>query len=336
MNQELLNGWISRAKENVQKIAFPEATEEKILLAAREAMNLGAIESVLVGDVDAIKEAAAAANVDISDMLLVSNTDADAVLAYGERYLAMHPDSPLSAKSLARKSKDSMYLAMIMEELGEIDGVFAGLSHTTGDVILAATTIFGMAEGVSTVSSIGIADIPGYEGENGSLLPFGDAAVNVDPNESELADIAISSCETIRDLLGWEPKCAMLSFSTDGSTEHEQSLKVRNAVKLANERRPDLAIDGEFQLDSAISPEVAAKKVRRESRVAGHANILIYPNLSAGNIGVKIFQQFAKADAYGPILQGIARPISDCSRGAPVSELLGNIIMLAVRAQAAK
>lgn len=331
MNQQLLEQWVNRAKSAPQTIAFPEATEEKILQAARQAVDLGAIRAVLVGDGAAIREAAGKYGVSLEGMTICENTDQDEMLRYGEQYTAINPI--FTATSIRRKCREPMYLAFVLEALGRVDGVFVGLVHTTGDVILAAQTILGLAEGISTVSSMGIMDIPGYEGENGSLLAFGDAAVCVAPTPEELADIAISSCETVKLLLGWEPKCALLSFSTDGSGDHETARAVAQAAQIAKERRPDLKIDGEFQLDAAIVPAVAQKKVKRESPVAGHANIVIYPNLSAGNIGVKLVQQFGHADAYGPILQGFAKPVSDCSRSAPVSELLGNIIMLAIRAQ---
>ena len=238
-----------------------------------------------------------------------------------------------SVKSLLRKCRDPLYTALILEALGRIDATFAGLAHTTGDVILAGQMIVGLREGVTTVSSIGIANIPGYEGSEGQLLAFGDSAVCVDPNEEDLASIAISACDTVKKLLGWEPRCALLSYSTTGSAESPFVDKVRNAVAVANAKRPDLKIDGEFQLDTALSPQVAAKKVTRPSEVAGRANIIIWPDIDAGNIGVKLMQTFGHADAYGPILQGFKNIVCDCSRGAPVSELVGNIAISCVNAQ---
>ena len=329
MNQDLMNKWAEQAAENPQRIAFPEATEEKILKAARQATDAKAILPVLVGDGAAIRAAAEQYGVDISDMEVLENSE-EALQGIAAAYAAHNP--LFSEKAVCRRGKDPMTYAFLLQALDRVDGVFAGLVHTTGEVILAAQTYVGLKEGVSTASSIGILDIPGYEGTEGNLLAFGDSAVCVDPNAQELADIAISACQTVSELLGWEPRCALLSFSTNGSAEHPLAQKVRDAVAIANEKRPDLAIDGEFQLDAALRPAVAAKKVARESRVAGKANIVIYPDLSAGNIGVKLMQQFANADAYGPLLQGFIKPVSDCSRSAPVSELVGNIIMLAVRA----
>ncbi len=334
MNQQLLDKWINTLASDKQSVAFPEATEEKILKAAYEAAKLNAITPVLVGDPAEIARAAETFGVDISGMTVINALDEEQRAADAEIYAAGH--TLLSASAVRRKSRDTMNYAFILQEIGKCDCVFAGLSHTTGEVILAAQTFIGMEEGISTVSGVGIMDIPGYEGENGTLLAFSDAAVCVSPSAEELADIAVSTCGTVKALLGWEPKCALLSYSSDGSAESELVDKVRQAVAIANEKCPGYAIDGEFQLDTAISPAVAAKKVRRESRVAGHANIIIYPDINAGNIGVKLVQLFAHADAYGPMLQGFAKPVSDCSRSAPVSELVGNIIMLAVRTKQSK
>lgn len=330
MNQELMDSWIATARTNPKRIAFPEATEEKILKAAKAAMDAGAIRAVLVGDTDEIRKAASEASVDISGMEIVDNTDEGARAESASLYLRY--STLLSESSVKRKGRDPMNYAFIQEAIGKVDAVFAGLSHTTGEVILAAQTFIGLKEGISTVSSMGIIDVPGFEGPYGSLMPFADAAVCVDPTPEELADIAISTCDTVKSLLGWIPRCALLSFSSDGSAEHGFVDRIRDAVGIANMKRPDLYIDGEFQLDSALLPATAAKKVRRPSEVAGKANVIVFPDINAGNIGVKIIQIFAKGDCYGPMLQGFRKPVSDCSRSAPVSELTGNIIMLSARA----
>ncbi|MDO5139217.1 MAG: phosphate acyltransferase, partial [Oscillospiraceae bacterium] len=235
-----------------------------------------------------------------------------------------------------RRMKDPLYYAMAMQKVGEVDVTFAGIDNTTGDVLLAGQMMIGMKPGISTISSIGAADIPGYEGSEGSLLAIGDSAVCTNPDPQQLADIAICACDTVKNLLDWEPRCAMISYSTDGSGDGELIDKVKEALRIANEQRPDLAIDGEFQLDAAIVPAIAEKKVKRESKVAGKANVLIWPDLNVGNTAVKLIQQFGHADAYGPMLQGFDSIICDCSRSAPVSELKGNIVISAVRAAANK
>jgi len=320
-----------KAKANLRRVAFPEATEEKILRAVRECKDKGICGPVLVGVVDEIKNAASQFGVALNGIDLVDTSNEAKIDTLIEKYTALKPLN--SPKTMKRKSKDPLYVALMLETLGEVDCTFAGLSHTTGDIILAGQFAIGLAEGIDVISSFGILDIPGFKGSEGSLLAFADSAVCVNPTAAELASIAITTCESVKQLMGWEPRCALLSFSTDGSGDHPLVDKVREAVHIAKEKRPDLAIDGEFQLDTAISPAVAAKKLKRESNVAGKANIIIWPNLDVGNVGVKSVQQFAHADAPGPFLQGFAKVVCDCSRGAPVSELVGNIAISAVRAQ---
>lgn len=331
---DIMENIYQRAKATPQRVAFPEATEEKILLAARECADKGICRPVLVGAPDAIRAAAQQYHIALDGIEVIDAFSEVALAALIADYTDKYPLN--SAKTMKRKAKDPMYTALMMQAVGQVDVTFAGLTHSTGDVIMAGQMVVGLQEGVSTISSVGIFNIPGYEGCEGPLLGFGDSAVCTDPDADQLASIAIAACDTIRALVGWEPRCALLSYSTCGSGEGPLVDKVVSAVKIAQERRPDLAIDGEFQLDSAISPKVAAKKVKRESRVAGKANIIIWPDLNVGNVGVKLVQQFAHADAYGPMLQGFAKIVCDCSRGAPVSELVGNIAMSCVRAQEVK
>lgn len=333
MSNQVMENIFQEAKRQVQRIAFPEATEEKILLACQECVVNGICIPYLVGDAPAIIAAADRYQIELEGMELIDATNEAWLQDVIERYVSAHPLN--SAKTMKRKAKDPLYTALMMLAIDEVDCAFAGMSHTTGDVIMAGNFVIGLQDDVSTVSSVGIFEIPGYEGPEGNLLGFGDSAVCSDPDPEELAGIAISACRTIRDLVGWDPKCALLSFSTDGSAEHPLVDKVRTAVKIANERAPELAIDGEFQLDTALNPQVAAKKIKRASAVAGQANIIIWPDLNVGNIGVKLMQQFAHADAYGPMLQGFRKIVCDCSRSAPVSELVGNIAMSAVRASRA-
>ena len=322
----------AKAKENPQRVAFPEATEEKILLTAKELHDNGYCVPILVGRTDDIRAAAEKFGVCIDGIEVVDAFDEAFIEKTVTEYVSVYP--LFSAKSMKRRANaDPMFTALMMEANGDVDVTFAGLIHTTGDVILAGQTVIGMKEGINTVSSCGIFNIPGYEGSEGSLLGFGDSAVCVDPSAEDLAGIAISACETVEALTDWEPRCAMLSYSTCGSGTGAMVDKVVEAVKIANEKRPDLAIDGEFQLDSAINPKVAAKKVQRESKVAGKANIIIWTNIDVGNVGVKLVQQFAHADAYGPFLQGFNKIVCDCSRSAPVTELVGNVVMSCVRAQ---
>jgi phosphate acetyltransferase len=320
-----------KAKANPRRVVFPEANEEKILRAARQVRDMGIANPILVGEPKAVSDLAGEIGLSDDGINVVRHTDAGKVEQFASEYAKINPDLPASA--VKRMLRDPLYFAAMMVKLGEADCMVAGLSHTTGEVIMASEMIIGLQEGISTVSSTGILSIPGYEGSEGSLLGIADCAVCPAPDAKELADIAISTADTLRSLLGWEPRVALLSFSTKGSATHERVDTVLKALEMVRERRPVMLIDGELQLDSAIVPEVAARKLKEGSPVAGKANILIFPNLDAGNIGVKLVQRFAKAVAYGPLLQGFARPVSDLSRGAPVDEIVGAITMVAVRAQ---
>jgi len=322
----------AKAAANPQRVAFPEADDEKMMRAAYDAAEKGYVIPVLVGDETDLRQKATerGLNSALFEFADTANEEMKGLLV--QRYAEL-PDTLLKGKSLMRRMSAPLYFALVLEAVGDVQVTFAGISHTTSEVILAAQTIIGLEEGVTSVSSIGIANIPGYEGSEGSLLAFGDSAVCANPDDKQLADIAILACDTMKALLGWEPRCALLSYSTCGSGDGELVGKVVSAVKIANSRRPDLLIDGEFQLDSAINPAVAVKKVKRNSNVAGRANIIIWPDLNSGNIGVKLIQQFGKADAYGPILQGFRKTVCDCSRGAPISEIVGNIAISVVRAQ---
>lgn len=320
-----------KAKLNPQRVVFPEALNEKMMQAAYEAGTEGYIVPVLVGNADEIRETIAKRGYREDVFHIVDMADETYKNRLAEKYIAL-PETRLKEKALNRRMQDALQYAMVMQAVGEVDVTFAGIDYTTGDVLLAGQMIIGMKTGITTISSIGLCDIPGYEGSEGSLLAVGDSAVCTNPNAEQLASIAISACDTVRSLLDWEPRCACVCYSTLGSGQGELVDKVTEAVKIANELRPDLAIDGEFQLDAAINPAVAQKKVKKESPVAGKANVVIWPDLNVGNVAVKLIQQFGHADAYGPMLQGFNKVVCDCSRSAPVSELKGNIVISAVRA----
>ena len=325
----------AKAKADPQKVAFPEATNEKMMQAAYETGLEGYIIPVLVGDGEQLNALAVERGYDPKVFTIVDINEP----TYKEKVIDLYVNKPgtrLKAKALGRRMQDPLYYAMAMQAVGEADVTFAGIDNTTGDVLLAGQMMIGLKPGISTISSIGLCDIPGFNGSEGSLLAVGDSAVCTNPNAEQLASIAISACDTVNELLGWEPRCAMVCYSTLGSGQGELIDKVKDALKIANELRPDLNIDGEFQLDAAIVPAVAAKKVKRESKVAGKANVVIWPDLNVGNVAVKLIQQFGHADAYGPMLQGFNSVVCDCSRGAPVSEIKGNVVISAVRAAGSK
>jgi phosphate acetyltransferase len=324
----------AKAKANPKKVVFPETGEERILRAAREVLDLGIGFPILVGKPDEITAHAAQLGVSLDGIKLVDNTDEALVDQYVARYVVDH--NLLGPKAVKRMMRVPLNFAVLMEAIGEADCTVAGLVHTTTEVILAAQMIIGMQEGIETISSWGVWSIPGFEGADGNVLVHCDCAVVVDPSPAELADIAISSADTTRALLDLEPRVALLSFSTKGSGQHEKVDRVLEALKIVREKRPDIKIDGELQLDSAIIPAVAQRKIKEPSDVAGRANILVFPDLNAGNIGVKLVQIFAKADAFGPLLQGFAKPITDLSRGASVTGIVGAVTNVVVLAQSAK
>lgn len=327
----ILDQLYEKAKLNPQKVAFPEAANEKMMQAAYECGRDGYIIPVLVGNAAELKALISERGYEESVFTIVDIEEETYKNELIEKYVAL-PDTRLKAKALGRRMQDPLYYAMVMQAVDEAGVTFAGINNTTGDVLLAGQMIIGLKPGITTISSIGLCDIPGFEGSEGSLLAVGDSAVCTNPTSEQLAGIAVSACDTVKELLDWEPRCAMVCYSTLGSGQGELIDKVVDAVKIANEMRPDLAIDGEFQFDAAISPAVAEKKVKRESKVAGKANVVIWPDLNVGNVGVKLIQQFGHANAYGPMLQGFNKVVCDCSRGAPVSEIKGNVIISAVRA----
>lgn len=321
---------VHRAKENPQKIAFPESLNIHILRTASLVVETGIGSVLLTGNQTEIEDLAKQEGISTEGFEYFDCENEQIRKMLAEEYRQKYED--FTEKSVLRKAKDPVRCAMFLLKLGKVDCVAAGKEYSTGDVIFEAMSIVGLKEGVERVSSLGIADIPGFEGSEGTLLGLADCAITAQPDAADLAGIAISSADTVRTLLGWEPRVAMLSFSTCGSADHESIDIIREAVMLAKKNRPDLNIDGEFQLDCAIIPSVAVKKVKRESEVAGKANVLIFPNLHAGNIGVKMIQVFGKANAYGPVLQGFAKPVCDFSRSAPVEEMFGNVAMLVIRA----
>lgn len=328
----LMDNVRAKAKANPVRVAFPEAADVKMLKAMEEVAKEKYCTVVVVGNPAEIKDLCLENNIDNTDWEYVDVT----FEKYKEEVLSKYLELPniiFGEKSLRRRMSEPLYFALMMEAIGDVDVTFGGFFSTSGDFILASQTIIGLQDNLDVISSVGIAEIPDYTfSDGGHLIAVGDCAVCTNPSASELASIAIATCDTIKSVTDWEPRCAMLSYSTLGSGQGELIEKVQTAVKIANERRPDLKIDGEFQLDSAIVPEVAKKKVKRESEVAGRANILIFPDLNAGNIGVKLIQQFGHANAYGPLLQGFRLICSDCSRGAPIEELVGNILFSIVRA----
>lgn len=322
-----------KAKRAVAKVVFPEGEEPRIIEAAGTLVQEGLAAPVLLGIKDTIVQRAEAEGVSLAGVAIL-DPSAPALVNVHVRALAERRGLPEGAA--ARLLKKPLYLAGMMVAEGDADAMVAGIAHATEDVIMASELTIGMAQGVSTPSSSFVMEMPSGMGSSDSVvLVFADCAVNPDPSAEELADIAIASAATARELLGWVPRVAMLSFSTKGSAVHPRVEKVREALRIAQAKAPGEFIDGELQVDAALVPDIAEKKMKEPGEVAGRANTLIFPDLDAGNIAYKLVQRLAGAAAYGPISQGFARPVSDLSRGATVRDIVGATVMVSVRAMAA-
>lgn len=326
----IINMLEKKAKENPSKIVFPESTEVDILLAAQKAVDAGICSPILVGNQREIEKTAHDHSIDLSQFTICSNSDETANSMYADQFYRQN--QIFSIKKLNRLMKEPLYHAAMMVQLGFADAMIAGCQYSTAEVILASQCIIGLKENTSVASSIFLMNIPEFDGSEGNLIIISDAAVCENPTAQELADIAITTADTAHALLHWEPRVAMLSYSTLGSANSDLTKKVADALDIVLQKCPDLKTDGEMQLDTAIVPEVARKKVKRESEVAGKANILIVPDLNVGNILYKGIQRFAKADAYGPFLQGFKKTVSDLSRGSSVEDIYGIIILSVVQA----
>lgn len=321
----------TKAKADVRTIVLPEGEEERNLTAAAAITNEGIARIILLGDSGRIRAKAEELSLDIAGCEIIDPVHGEKFEAYADAFHELRKKKGVTLEQAREIMKDPMYYGTMMVKQDDADGMVSGAIHTTGDLLRPGLQIVKTAPGVSIVSSFFIMETDTEFGDNGTLL-FADCAVNPMPDEEQLASIAISTADTGTKLMGFDSKVAMLSFSTMGSAEHEVVTKVQNAVKIANERRPDLAIDGELQADAALVASVGIQKAP-DSKVAGHANILVFPDLQSGNIGYKLVQRFAGAEAIGPITQGFAKPINDLSRGCTAEDIVNVVAVTAVQAQ---
>lgn len=331
MKSEFFDQLIERAKKDPQRIAFPETDAERILRAAERLVQMKAAIPVLIGEEEAIRNFASTLGISLAGMEFVDNTDEAVREQLVQEYITCC--DLLSEKNIARKIRYRENFAAALVKVERADCFVSGYQCTTAETVVAAQNIIGLQPGISTVSSLCMQETGDWIGSEGNLLCITDCVVTPEPDSEALADIAISACETMKKLMKWEPRAAFLSYSTLGSGNTDNVLKVVKAVEIAKAKRPDLKIDGEFQIDAAVDPMVAAKKVKRPSAVAGRANILVFPDLNAGNIAAKIFYMFAKQPGHGALLAGLTRPCIDLSRSAPLEQIVGACIMLAVIAQ---
>ncbi|MGL4451573.1 MAG: phosphate acetyltransferase [Sarcina sp.] len=321
------------AKANQKRIVLPEGDEERTLIASQKITEEQLAKVILVGNEDSIKAKAEELNVNLAGVEVIDPNKSDRLEAYVEAFYELRKNKGMTLEKSNMIVRDPLYFATMMVKLDEADGLVSGAVHTTGDLLRPGLQIIKTAPGVSVVSSFFIMMVPNSKyGEEGMLL-FADCAVNPNPTAEQLASIAIATADTAKNLCKVSPKVAMLSFSTMGSADHALVTKVREATEIAKELRPDLDIDGELQLDAAIVSTVAEQKAPNSS-VAGRANVLVFPDLQAGNIGYKLVQRFANAEAIGPVCQGFAKPINDLSRGCSSEDIVKVVALTAVQAQA--
>lgn len=333
----LMEQIIARAQSNKQRIVLPESLEERTIKAADMAQADGLAEIILIGNRDEILALADKLGLShIKDCTIIDPATSEKTEEYAQLLTKLREKKGMTIEKARQQVLDPLYFGCLIIKSGDADGQISGALSTTGDTLRPALQIIKCAPGITCVSGamLMITDKPEY-GENGVLV-VGDVAVTPMPDANQLAQIAVCTAQTAKSVAGFaDPRVAMLSFSTKGSAKHEVVDKVVEATRLAKELDPALKVDGELQADAALVPGVGEKKAPG-SEIAGHANVLVFPCLEVGNIGYKLVQRLAGADAIGPILQGIARPVNDLSRGCSVDDIYKMVAITACQAQDAK
>ena len=322
---DFLDRMKNAAKADKKTVVLPEGEDPRTIAAARKIVDEGLANLVVLGD---------PATIDLPGVTVIDPKTSDKHEAYAQKFAELRAKKGVTIEQAREQMDDNTYFGTMMVKMGDADGLVSGACHSTANTLRPALQILKTAPGTKLVSAFFVMCTDKTEyGENGTLL-FADCGLNIDPTADELSEIAIASANTWKSLMSDDPKVAMLSFSTMGSAKGDVPTKVQEATKLANEKEPELALDGDLQLDAALVDSVAQLKAPG-SKVAGKANILIFPDLEAGNIGYKLVQRFAGAEAYGPILQGIAKPVNDLSRGCSAEDIVGVVAITAVQAQMA-
>ena len=317
----------AQAKSNVKHIVLPEGEETRNIQAAARIVKEGIARLTLLGDPEKVKAVAAQTDTCLEGLDIVDPKTSEKTQAYADLLYELRKAKGMTPEEAAKKAADPMYYGILMVKSGDADGLVSGAIHSTADMLRPALQVIKSKPGIKTVSSCFMIESPVY-----GVMIFSDCAVNIDPNAEELANIAVAAADSARTLAGLDPKVAMLSFSTKGSAKHDNVTKVQEATRIAHEMAPDLMLDGELQLDAALVPSVGALKAPG-SAVAGKANVLVFPDLQSGNIGYKLAQRLGQAEAYGPILQGIAKPCNDLSRGCSVDDIVATVAITAAQAQ---
>ena len=332
----LIEQLIQRAKADKQRIVLPEGTEERTLKAANQILTDGVADLILLGNVEEIQEKAREWGLgNVSKATLIDPQNSEKSEEYAQMLFELRKKKGMTLEEARKKVTDPLYYGCMIIKSGEADGQLAGARNTTGDVLRPALQIIKTAPGITCVSGAMLLLTHAPEcGDNGVLV-MGDVAVTPVPDANQLAQIAICTARTAKAVAGIEPRVAMLSFSTHGSAKHEVVDKVVEATRIAHEMDPELLLDGELQADAALVPSVGASKAPG-SPIAGKANVLVVPSLEVGNIGYKLVQRLGHATAVGPILQGIARPVNDLSRGCSIDDVYKMIAITANQAIAAK
>ena len=322
---------IERAKSDKQTIVLPEGSDIRTVQAARQVLDAGIANIIILGS----EAEVAAHGVDVSGAQVVDPATSELAEGYAAKLAELRAKKGMTIEQAREQIADVNYFGVMMVRMGQADGMVSGACHSTADTLRPALQILKTAPGTKLVSSSFVVDVPDCEYGEGGIFVMGDCALNIYPTAEELAQIAIASAGTFEQLCGGSPRVAMLSYSSYGSGKGESPEKVREATALAKELAPGLSLDGELQADAAIV-EAVGKLKAPSSSVAGSANVLIFPNIDAGNIAYKLVQRLAKADAFGPVMQGMAKPVNDLSRGASAADIVGTVAITCVQAQAQK
>lgn len=321
-----------RASNQIKTIVLPEATDIRILEATDIIGKEGFAKIILLGNESEIISIANENKLNISKATIIEPLKSDKYDEYVEAFYELRKAKGMTIEQAKKLLQDPVYFGMMMVKKEAADGLVSGAAHSTADTLRPALQILKTKPGTKLVSTFMLEIVPNCEYGNNGIFIFSDCGLNPKPTSEELSEIAISSSESYQQIVGDAPKIAMLSYSTHGSAASEDVDKVREATQLTKEKAPNLLVDGELQLDSAIVPEIGNVKAPG-SDVAGKANILIFPDLNSGNIGYKLVERLAKAEAYGPICQGMAKPVNDLSRGCKAKDIVGVVAITALQAQ---